>query len=117
MNFWRRDARIKKNMKEEKHYYTELHTKGFKYTNKFSGFDSACAHFSTKYAPHTVGWLDAQIKAIELIGGQQVSHGWVGYTVGKTFAQIGEEPVSVMSPAWEYRTQASMTNPVYEEVI
>ena len=104
-------------MKEEKHYYTELHTTGFKYTNKFSGFDSACAHFSTEYAPHTRGWLEAQIESIELIGGQQVSHGWVGYTVGKTFGQTGEEPVSVMSPEWEYRTQATMSNPVYEEVI
>ena len=42
-------------MKDKKNYYTELHTTGFKYTNKFSGFDSACAHFSTEYAPHTVG--------------------------------------------------------------
>ena len=104
-------------MKDEKHYYTELHADGFKYTNKFSGFDSACAHFSTEYASHTRGWVEAQIKAIELIGGQQTSHGWVDYTVGKTFEQTGEEPVSVMSPAWEYRTPASMTNPVYKEVL
>ena len=54
-------------MKEEKHYYTQLHATGFKYANKFSGFDSACAHFSTEYAPSTprLG-IDAQIKAIEL---------------------------------------------------
>ena len=104
-------------MKEEKHYYTELHATGFKYTNKFSGFDSACAHFSTEYASNTRGWLVAQIKAIELIGGQQVSHGWVGYTVGKTFGQTGEEPVSVMYPAWEYRTPTTMNNPVYKEVL
>ena len=103
-------------MKEKKNYYTELHTTGFKYTNKFSGFDSACAHFSTEYAPHTRGWLEAQIDAIAKIGGKQTSPGWVAYTVGKTFVENGSEPVSVMSPEWEYRTSASMTNPVYEEV-
>ena len=103
-------------MKDEKHYYTELHAKGFKYTDKFSGFDSACAHFSTEFEPYTLGWVTAQVEAIDKIGGQQTSHGWVDYTVGKTFEQTGEEPVSVMSPEWEYRTRASMTNPVYEEV-
>ena len=103
-------------MENEKHYYTELHADGFKYTNKFSGFDSACAHFSTESEPYTPSWVVAQCKAIDLIGGQQISHGWVDYTVGKTFVQTGEEPVSVMSPEWEYRTRASMTNPVYEEV-
>ncbi len=103
-------------MENEKHYYTELHAKGFKYTNKFSGFDSACAHFSTEHEPYTPSWVAAQCKAIDLIGGQETSHGWVDYTVGKTFVQTGVEPVSVMSPEWEYRTEASRSNPVYEEV-
>ena len=103
-------------MENEKHYYTELHADGFKYTNKFSGFDSACAHFRTPAKIGTITFEEAKQEAIELIGGQQVSHGWVDYTVGKTFVQTGEEPVSVMSPEWEYRTRASMTNPVYEEV-
>ena len=58
----------------------------------------------------------AKMDAIEYIGDQQVSHGWVGYTVGKLFVQTGEEPVSVMSPAWEYRTSASETTPVFEEI-
>ena len=104
-------------MKEEKHYYTELHTTGFKEGNGFKGFDSACAHFSTEYASNTRGWLDAQIEAIELIGGQQVSHGWLDYTVGKSFVQDGSEPVSVMSPAWEYRTAATMNTPTWKEVL
>ena len=103
-------------MENEKHYYTELHADGFKYTNKFSGFDSACAHFRTPAKIGTITFEEAKQEAIELIGGQQVSHGWVDYTVGKTFVQTGAEPVSVMSPEWEYRTRASMTNPVYEEV-
>ena len=104
-------------MKNEKHYYTKLHVTEFQGKGGFEGFDSACAHFSTEYAPHTVGWLDSQIEAIEKIGGQQVSHGWSDYTVGKTFVEVGREPVSVMSPAWEYRTSANETTPVFKEVI
>lgn len=100
----------------KKNYHVKLHAKGFRHTNKFSGFDSACAHFSTEYAANTRGWLEAQIEAIELIGGQEVSHGWLDYTVGKTFVQTGEKPVSVMSPAWEYRTPTSMTTPVWKEI-
>ena len=58
-------------MKEKmKNYYTELHATGFRHTNKFSGFDSACAHFSTEFEPYTLGWVTAQCKAIDLIGGQ-----------------------------------------------
>ena len=104
-------------MREIQHYYTELHAKGFKHTNKFSGFDSACAHFSTPAKVGTITFEEAKQEAIELIGGQQTSHGWVDYTVGKTFAEVGREPVSVMSPAWEYRTSASETTPVFEEVM
>ena len=33
------------------------------------------------------------------------------------FEQIGVEPVSVMSPAYEYRTEASSNEAVYKEVI
>ena len=104
-------------MRDIHHYYTELHTTGFKHTNKFSGFDSACAHFSTRARVGTMTFQQAKMDAVKHIGDQQVSHGWVGYTVGKLFVQTGEEPVSVMSPAWEYRTQATMNNPVYEEVV
>ena len=103
-------------MRDIQHYYVELHAKGFKYTNKFSGFDSACAHFSTRARVGTITFEQAKMDAVKHIGDQQISHGWVDYTVGKTFMQTGEEPVSVMSPEWEYRTRASMTNPVYKEV-
>tara|TARA_R110002110_G_scaffold4161_2_gene21486 strand:+ start:396 stop:701 length:306 start_codon:yes stop_codon:yes gene_type:complete len=101
-------------MNDIEHYYTEIHAKGFRHTNKFSGFDSACAHFSTKFEPYTLGWVTAQCKAIDLIGGQQTSRGWVDYTVGKTFEQDGSEPVSVMSPAWEYHKDSSF--PTYKEI-
>ena len=102
---------------KDKNYHVELHANGFKYTNKFSGFDSACAHFSTPAKIGTIAFEEAKQEAVEFIGGQQVSHGWVAYTVGALFEQIGVEPVSVMSPAWEYRTAASMNTPVWKEVI
>jgi len=56
----------------------------------------------------------AKMDAIEYIGEQQTSHGWVDYTVGKTFVKNGSEPVSVMSPAYEYHKGSSF--PTYEEV-
>ena len=97
-----------------KDYYTELHAKGFKHTNKFSGFDSACAHFSTEYEPYTLGWVSAQVKAIDLIGGQQTSRGWVDYTVGKTFEQTGREKVTAMCPSY---SEGLRSKPVFKEVM
>ena len=100
-------------MNKEQHYYTELHAKGFKYTNKFSGFDSACAHFSTEYEPYTLGWVTAQVEAIDLIGGQQTSRGWVDYTVGKTYVQTGNEEVPATCPSY---SEGHRSQPTYEEV-
>ena len=100
-------------MNEKKQYYTELHAKGFKYTNKFSGFDSCCAHFSTPAKFGTMAFEEARNEAIEFYWDQQ-KRGWKGYTVGKTFVKNGSEPVSVMSPAWEYHK--GRTFPTYEEV-
>ena len=102
-------------MRDIQHYHTELHAKGFKYTNKFSGFDSCCAHFSTRARVGTMTFQQAKMDAVDYYWNQQ-KRGWEGYTVGKTYAKTGDEPISVMSPEWEYRTQASMTNPVYQEV-
>jgi hypothetical protein len=56
----------------------------------------------------------AKMDAVKHIGDQQVSHGWVGYTVGKTFVQDGSESVDAMSPAWEYHKGDSF--PTYKEV-
>ena len=99
-----------------KHYYTKLHADGFRYTNKFSGFDSACAHFSTRGKVGTLAFHAAQQEGIEFTGNQEVSHGWVDYTVGKTYVKTGEKPVTAMSPAWEYRTPTTMNTPVYEVI-
>jgi hypothetical protein len=101
-------------MRDIQHYYTELHAKGFKYTNKFSGFDSVCAHFSTRAKVGTIAFEEARQEGIKHIGDQETSHGWVDYTVGKTFVKNGSEPVSVMSPAYEYHKGRSF--PTYEEV-
>ena len=100
-------------MNEKKHYYTELHAKGFRYTNKFSGFDSANAFFSTDESIDAPHFHVVMNRAIDKIAGQQLSHGWVDYKVGKLFVQDGWEDISSMSPEWEYRTRASMTSPVY----
>jgi len=103
-------------MKNKKNYHVELHADGFKYTNKFSGFDSAYAHFSTKEIVGTFNFKKMMQKAIDEIGSQEVAHGWTGYTVGKLFVEDSREPVSVMSPAWEYRTPTTMTTPVWKEI-
>ena len=98
---------------KDKNYHTELHVKGFRYTNKFSGFDSASAHFSTEYEPYTLGWVKAQCNAIDLIGEQQTSRGWLDYTVGKTFVQTGREKVTPMCPSYG---EGHRSRPIHEEV-
>ena len=103
-------------MKDEKNYHIVLHADGFKEGNGFKGFDSACAHFSTDENPDTPLFGHEMIMAIEKIAEQQLSHGWAAYTIGKLFVEDGREPISVMSPAWEYRTPATMTTPVWKEV-
>jgi hypothetical protein len=98
-----------------KHYYVELHANGFKYTNKFSGFETACAHFSTREITGTPTFKKQMDEAIKFIGEQNVSHGWVNYTIGKLFVQDGLETVSIMSPAWEYHKGSAF--PTYKEVV
>jgi hypothetical protein len=101
-------------MKDEKNYHVELLADGFKEGNGFKGFDSACAHFSTKEIVGTFNFKKIMQKAIDEISGQQLSHGWANYTVGKLFIEDGREPVSVMSPAWEYHKGSSF--PTWKEV-
>jgi hypothetical protein len=103
-------------MKNKKKYHVKLHADGFKHTNKFSGFDSANAYFSTNAEASSEEFNKAMDEAVFFTGDQEVSHGWKGWTVGKLFVEDGRKPVSVMSPAWEYRTEATMTTPVWKEV-
>jgi len=100
-------------MRDIQNYYTELHAKGFKHTNKFSGFDSCCAHFSTRARVGTMTFQQAKMDAVKHIGDQQVSHGWVDYTVGKTFAQTGRKEVTASCPSY---FEGHRSHPVFEEV-
>ena len=100
-------------MRDVQHYYTEIHAKGFRHTNKFSGFDSACAHFSTRARVGTMTFQQAKMDAVKYIGDQQVSHGWVDYTVGKTYEQTGREEVTAMCPSY---SEGHRSNPVWKEV-
>ena len=101
-------------MKDEKNYYIELHASGFKYTDKFSGFDEACAHFSSKHDPDSNEFYNEMTAAVFEIGDQQVDHGWTGWKVGKLFVQDGWRDADVMSPEWEYHRGRSL--PTYREV-
>jgi len=100
-------------MNKERNYHVELHANGFKHTNKFSGFDTACAHFRTRARVGTMTFQQAKMDAVKHIGDQQVSHGWVAYTVGALFEQIGVEPVSVMCPS---HSEGHRSQPVWKEV-
>ena len=100
-------------MNKQQHYYTEIHAKGFRHTNKFSGFDSACAHSSTRGKVGTLTFHAAQQEGIEFTGNQQVSHGWLDYTVGKTYVQTGNEEVTATCPSY---SEGHRSQPTYEEV-
>ena len=102
-------------MKNDKltNYYTEIHAQGFRHTNKFSGFDSACCHFSTAAKIHSEEWAEARALAIGRIGNQQTSHGWLHYRIGKTFVADGSRLVNSMSPEADYHHGRI---PTYQEV-
>ena len=100
-------------MNDIKHYYTEIHAKGFRHTNKFSGFDSACAHFSTRAKVGTITFEEAKQDGIKFTGDQQVLHGWVAYTVGKTFAKTGDKEVTASCPSY---SEGHRSRPVYEQI-
>ena len=109
---WTSETETKTIMKD---YYIELHAVGKKETTGWDGFDECCAHFSSVHKPASQKFVADMEKAIDFYWNQQ-KRWWLDYAVGKLFVKTGEEPISVMSPEWEYRTRASMTNPVYEEV-
>ena len=102
-------------MKDEKHYRIELHADGKKETTGWDGFDEANAFFSTDAHIDSPHFHVVMNKAIDRTAGQQSRH-WLDYTVGKLFVQDGWKKVSPMSPEWEYRTQATMSNPVWKEL-
>jgi len=100
---------------EEKYYRIELSALGKKETTGWGGFDEANAFFSTDAKPATAEFIKAIEKAMDRTFEQQ-SRYWLDYTIGKLFVQDGWEKVSPMSPAWEYRTPATMSHAVWKEV-
>ena len=102
-------------MKDEKYYRVELQADGKKETTGWDGFDEANSFFSTEAEPTTPAFIKVMRKAIKRTFEQQ-SRYWVSYTVGKLLVQSGWEPISVMSPEWEYRTAATMSHAVWKEV-
>ena len=97
----------------EKDYYIEMFAVGRKETTGWSGFDECCAHFSTSAKVDSIEWEEAKMEAVDFYWDQQ-QRWWLGYRLGKTFIETGSEPVSVMSPAYDYHKGRSF--PVYKEV-
>ena len=104
------------NMKITKSYYIEMRVTTRKQaTSGFNGFDTANAFFSTEENCGTKEFVAVMVKAIERTAAQQARY-WEDYAVGRCFIQKGWEKVSPMSPAYEYRTEASSHVPVWVEL-
>ena len=102
-----------KNMKEKKNYCITLHAVGRKERRGWQGFDKSTAHFSTTAEVGSIEWEEAKMKAVDKCWSQEQRY-WLGYRLGNAKVQTGREPVSVMSPAYEYHK--GRTFPVWEEV-
>ena len=100
-------------MNEQKRYIIELHATQIKESAKHYATPQVSAHFKSVHKPATPEFVKDMSKAIEFYWNQQ-KRGWVDYAVGKLKVQTGWEPVSVMSPAYEYHKGRSF--PVFEEV-
>jgi hypothetical protein len=100
-------------MNEKKNYIINLHAVGKKETSGYAGRDEVCAHFSTPAKVGTITFERAKMDAVDFYWNQQ-KRWWLDYSVGKLMVQTGSEPVSVMSPAYEYHKGRSL--PVWEEV-
>ena len=98
---------------EKKTYYIVLSAFEKKATKGYGGPDEVRAHFTSEHKPATPNFVNEMQNAIDLYYNQNKRY-WNGYVVGKLFVQTGREPVSVMSPAWDYHK--CRTFPVYEEV-
>ena len=97
----------------KKNYYVEMFAVGKKETSGFDGFDKSVAHFTTDAVHPSVEFEKAMKQAIDKRWNQE-KRWWKDYRLGKVMVETGREPVSVMSPAWEYHK--GRTFPVYEEV-
>ena len=96
-----------------KDYYIKLSAFEKKATKGYNGPDEVCAHFTSEHKPATSPFIKDMTNAIDFYYNQNKRY-WNGYVVGKLFVKTGSEPVSVMSPAYEYHKGRSF--PTYEEV-
>ena len=85
-------------MKNDKHYSIELHATDIREGKAHAVFNSARAFFSTDKIPTTKPFVEVMMKAIKKIGGQQVTHGWVDYAIGKLLVQDGFRKTDAASP-------------------
>ena len=103
-----------KNMNEKKNYIINLHAVGEKkITSGYAGPREVCAHFSTPAKVGTITFEEAKMDAVDHYWNQNKRY-WHGYLIGKLEVEVGREPVSVMSPAYEYHKGRSVA--VWEEV-
>ena len=99
--------------KEEKNYCIYLHAVGRRERKGCQGFDESVAHFTTSAEVGSIEWEEAKMEAVDQRWNQEKRY-WLGYRLGKVSVEVGQEPVSVMSPAWEYHKGRSFA--VWEEV-
>ena len=89
-------------MNQEIHYHVILHSTGKESGPGFKGFDECYAYFFTAAPVGSEEFKQERQKAIDTFSGQQLKHGWTGYKVGKTEAEVGREKVDCLSPSYGY---------------
>ena len=100
-------------MNEEKNYCIKLHAVGRRERKGWQGFDESVAHFTTSAEVGSIEWEEAKMEAVDKRWEQEKRY-WLGYRLGNAKVEVGREPLSVMSPGWEYHK--GRTFPVWEEV-
>ena len=105
---------MKDNMNKKKNYIINLHAVGEKkITSGYAGRREVSGHFSTSAKVGTIAFEEAKMDAVDHYWNQNKRY-WHGYRIGKLEVEVRQEPVSVMSPAYEYHKGRSF--PVFEEV-
>ena len=98
---------------EKKNFCIKLHGVGRKKKQGYQGPDAVTWHFSTSAEVGSVEWQEAKMEGVDECWHQN-QRWWLGYRLGTVKVQTGWEPVSVMSPAWDYHKGRKF--PVWEEV-
>ena len=96
-----------------KNYCIRLHAVGRKNKQGFQGFDEATAYFSTSAKVDSVEWEECKMEAVDECWSQQ-KRWWQGYRLGIVKVEVGQKPVDVMSPAYDYHKGRSF--PVWKKI-